>query len=205
MRAGPLTAFEEQKAKIRRQALANRKAQENKDALSITICETLARLPEYAAAETIMVYLDARSEVRTRHYIPTALASGKRIVIPYCVGDVLHLFWLQSMDELAIGMWKILEPLEGLRHLRARKADVRECDLIMVPGIAFDRRGARIGHGKGYYDQLLHNARPDAALVALAFECQVFPEIPAAPHDIFMDKVITEEAVYTGKGRTAHP
>lgn len=205
MRAGPLTAFEEQKAKIRRQALANRKAQENKDALSITICETLARLPEYAAAETIMVYLDARSEVRTRHYIPTALASGKRIVIPYCVGDVLHLFWLQSMDELAIGMWKILEPLEGLRHLRARKADVRECDLIMVPGIAFDRRGARIGHGKGYYDQLLHNARPDAALVALAFECQVFPEIPAAPHDIFMDKVITEKAVYTGKGRTAHP
>jgi len=205
MRAGPLTAFEEQKAKIRRQALANRKAQENKDALSITICETFARLPEYAAAETIMVYLDARSEVRTRHYIPTALASGKRIVIPYCVGHVLHLFWLQSMDELAIGMWKILEPLEGLRHLRARKVDVRECDLIMVPGIAFDRRGARIGHGKGYYDQLLHNARPDAALVALAFECQVFPEIPAAAHDIFMDKVITEKAVCTGKGRTAHP
>ena len=199
-----MIGFEEQKARIRRQALANRNAQENKDDLSITICEMFASLPEYTAAETVMVYLDARSEVRTRHYISTALTSSKRIVVPYCVDDVLHLFWLQSMDELAIGMWKILEPLAELRHLPERKGDVRECDLVMVPGIAFDRRGARIGHGKGYYDHLLQNARPDAPLVALAFECQVFPEIPTAPHDIFMDKVITEKTVYTGKGRTPH-
>lgn len=199
-----LAAFQEQKAKIRRQALDNRNAQENKDELSIQICEKFVSLPEYAAAETVMFYLDARSEVRTRHYMPTALTSGKRIVVPYCVEDVLHLFWLQTMDELAIGMWKILEPLEELRHIREKKVDVRELDLVMVPGVAFDRRGARMGHGKGYYDKLLENARPDAPLVALAFECQVFPEVPTAPHDIFMDKIITEEAVYTGKGRRAY-
>lgn len=196
-----LTAFQEAKAKIRRQALDNRNAQDNKDDLSIKICEKFVSLSEYTAAETIMFYLDARSEVRTRHYMPTALTSGKRIVVPYCVEDILHLFWLKSMDELAIGMWKILEPLEELRHLAEKKVDVTELDLVMVPGVAFDRRGARMGHGKGYYDKLLQNARPGAPFVALAFECQVFPEIPTAHHDIFMDKIITEEEVYVGRGR----
>jgi 5-formyltetrahydrofolate cyclo-ligase len=199
-----LTAFQEQKTKVRRQAHDNRNAQESKDDLSIKICEKFVSLPEYSAAETVMYYLDARSEVRTRHYMPTALTSGKRIVVPYCVEDVLHLFLLESMDELAIGMWKILEPLEELRRVPEKKIDVSELDLVMVPGVAFDRRGARMGHGKGYYDKLLENARPSAPFVALAFECQIFPEIPTAPHDIFMDKIITEEAVYTGKGRTTH-
>ncbi|MFQ5988494.1 MAG: 5-formyltetrahydrofolate cyclo-ligase [Candidatus Methylomirabilales bacterium] len=196
-----LTAFQEAKAKIRRQAHDNRNAQDNKDDLSIKICEKFVSLSEYAATETIMFYLDARSEVRTRHYMPTALTSGKRIVVPYCVEDILHLFWLERMDELAIGMWKILEPLEELRHVPEKKVDVTELDLVMVPGVAFDRRGARMGHGKGYYDKLLQNARQDAPFVALAFECQLFPEIPTAPHDIFMDKIITEEAVYSGRGR----
>ena len=71
----------------------------------------------------------------------------------------------------------------------------------MVPGVAFDRHGGRTGHGKGYYDKLLQHARPDAPLVALAFECQLFPEIPTAQHDIFMDRIITEKAIYDGKGR----
>jgi 5-formyltetrahydrofolate cyclo-ligase len=70
-----------------------------------------------------------------------------------------------------------------------------------VPGVAFDQSGGRMGHGFGYYDRLLQHARPDAPLVALAFECQLFPEIPAEAHDIFMDKSITEKAVYVGRGR----
>ena len=76
-----------------------------------------------------------------------------------------------------------------------------ELDVIMVPGVAFDRRGGRTGHGKGYYDKLLEHARRDTPLVALAFECQLFPEIPVQPHDVFMDMVITESAVYPGRGR----
>jgi 5-formyltetrahydrofolate cyclo-ligase len=74
-------------------------------------------------------------------------------------------------------------------------------NLVMVPGVAFDRRGARMGHGKGYYDKLLEHARPDTPLVALAFECQLFDEIPTAEHDVFMDKIITEKAIYPGRGR----
>ena len=103
------------------------------------------------------------------------------------------------MEELAIGMYKILEPRPELRLLPEKQVDPKTLDLVMVPGVAFDRRGARMGHGKGYYDKLLENARPETPLVALAFECQLFPEIPIATHDVFMNKIITEKAIYLKK------
>lgn len=188
--------FQQRKQAIREQAHANRRAQENKEELSRRICEQFAALPEYQAARTVMCFVDVRTEVRTRQFLPEALTHGKRIVVPYCVDGELDLFLLESMDELAVGMYKILEPKAELRGLAAKQVDVAELDLIMVPGVAFDRRGGRMGHGKGYYDKLLEHARPETPLVALAFECQMFDEIPTAPHDVFMDKIITERAVY---------
>lgn len=201
MPSTPSDDFLQQKKLLREQAHANRNAQPNKEELSNRICATFAALPEYAAAKTVMFYVDVRSEVRTRHYLPTALTHGKRVVVPYCVEGELELFLLENMEELALGMYKILEPKVELRNIPAKKVDVRELDLIMVPGVAFDRSGARMGHGFGYYDKLLEHARPDAPLVALAFECQLFPKIPTQEHDIFMDKIITETATYQGKGR----
>jgi 5-formyltetrahydrofolate cyclo-ligase len=189
------------KKAIREQAHANRKAQENKEPLSETICETFIAHPEFAAAKTVMVYIDVRTEVRTRQHLPKLLASGKRIVVPYCVDGELELFLLENMDELSIGMYKILEPKEELRAAPGKQVDVEELDLIMVPGVAFDANGARMGHGFGYYDKLLEHARRDTPLVALAFECQLFPEIPTHDHDVFMDKIITEERIIPGKGR----
>lgn len=193
--------LKERKQTIREQAHANRKAQENKEELSQAICRTFARLPECAAAQTVMYYLDVRTEVRTRHSLPAALAGGQRIVVPYCVDGELELFHLTDMDELSVGMYKILEPRSDLRELPEKRVDVAELDLIMVPGVAFDRRGGRMGHGFGYYDKLLERARHETPLVALAFECQLFPEIPTQPHDIFMDKIVTEQQVYQCKGR----
>ena len=105
------------------------------------------------------------------------------------------------MDELELGMYRILEPKAELRSVAAKRVAVEELDLIMVPGVGFDRRGGRTGHGKGYYDKLLEHARHDTPLIALAFECQLFPEIPMQSHDMFMDKVVTEAAVYDGLGR----
>jgi 5-formyltetrahydrofolate cyclo-ligase len=193
---------QEQKKKLREQAHANRNAQSDKDELSQEICARFAALPEYVRARTVMYYIDVRSEVRTRHALPGALAEGKKIVVPWCNDQgELELFHLESMDELAIGMYKILEPKQELRALPAKQVKAEDLDLVMVPGVAFDRSGARMGHGKGYYDKLLQHARADAPLVALAFECQLFPEIPTAPHDIFMDRIITERAIYHGKGR----
>jgi 5-formyltetrahydrofolate cyclo-ligase len=189
------------KKAIREQAHANRKAQENKEPLSEAICETFIAQPEFAAATTVMVYIDVRTEVRTRQHLPKLLQGGKRIVVPYCVDGELELFLLENMDELSIGMYKILEPKEELRDAPGKQVDVKELDLIMVPGVAFDPNGARMGHGFGYYDKLLEHARKDTPLVALAFECQIFPEIPTHAHDVFMDKIITEERIIAGKGR----
>jgi len=196
------TAIRERKDALRKQAHANRNAQENKDDLSRRIVGAFMSLPEYATAETVMFYIDVRSEVRTRNDLELALQSGKTIVVPWCNPDgELELFRLASMEELEIGMYRILEPREVLRQLPEKQVNVESLDLIMVPGVAFDRRGARMGHGKGYYDKLLEHARLDTPLVALAFECQLFEEIPVAGHDIFMDRIITEDHVYPGRGR----
>lgn len=196
-------AVQNRKNELRRTAHENRNAQENKDELSRRIVNAFMVLPEYATAESVMFYVDVRSEVRTRFDLPTALQSGKKIVVPWCNDEgELELFHLEDMGELEIGMYKILEPAEHLRRLPEKRVHVESLDLVMVPGVGFDSRGARMGHGKGYYDKLLQHARADTPLVALAFECQVFEEIPVADHDVFMDKVITENRVYDGRGRS---
>jgi 5-formyltetrahydrofolate cyclo-ligase len=195
--------FQARKKALREQAHARRNAQPDKDELSRHICEKLVALPEYRAARAVLYYVDVRSEVRTRHALPAALGHGKRIVVPYCVDNELELFLLEGIDELATGMYRILEPRPELRALPAKRVAPEELDLVVVPGVAFDRTGARMGHGFGYYDRLLGRARPDAALAALAFECQLFDAIPTEAHDVFMDRVITEASVYQGKGRPA--
>jgi 5-formyltetrahydrofolate cyclo-ligase len=190
------------KQQIREQAHAARRALEDKDERSARIMARALALPDYERAKTVLFYIDVRAEVRTRASLPDALASGKRVIVPWCNADgELELFHLESMDELEVGMYRILEPKAELRELREKQVSPEELDLILVPGVAFDRQGGRTGHGKGYYDKLLQHARADAPLVALAFECQMFPEIPMHAHDIFMDQVVTEDAVYAGRGR----
>lgn len=191
------------KAVLREQARKARIAQKNKEEISLQIVSKFMALPEYQSATTVMFYVDAGSEVRTRKSLPDALASGKKIVVPYCIVETneLELFHLESMEELVEGAYKILEPKEELRSQPGKRVDPATLDLVMVPGTAFDPRGGRMGQGKGYYDRLLANARADTPLVGIAFQCQLFPEIPVSAHDVFMDKVITEETVYTGQGR----
>ena len=105
-----LTELMERKSVLRRTAYDARNAQEDKDQLSELAVARLMELPEYQAAKTPLWYIDCRSELRTRHALPAALASGQRIVVPYCTIDEqgankLGLWWLQSMDELIIGKW----------------------------------------------------------------------------------------------------
>lgn len=191
------------KAAIREQARKNRVAQKNKEEVSGVICSKFTSLPSYAVAKTVMWYVDAGSEVRTRHMLPTALTHGKKVIVPWCVVETnqLELFWLEDMSELVEGAYKILEPKTELRELPAKKVKPEELDLVMVPGTAFDPRGGRMGQGKGYYDRLLTNARPDAPLVGMGFDCQIFDEIPVSSHDVFMDLVLTETRELVGRGR----
>lgn len=187
------------KQTLRKQAQENRASQPDKDRVSRVIWDRFVSLPEYAKAKTVMLYVHIRNEVRTQVFLPEALAHGKQIVVPYCVGEELELFRLDHMDELEIGTWGILEPRLLLRATPEKRALPQELDLVMVPGVGFDPRGARMGHGKGYYDKLLTHVRPDTTLVGVAYQCQIFPEIPMAPHDIFMNKVITQQHIYEGK------
>ncbi len=191
----------ELKTAIRKQAHENRRAQPEKEVVSTKIVDRFMELPEYQSAKTVMFYVDVRDEVRTRQALPSALASGKRIVVPYCLDGELELFWLENMEELELGMYRILEPKNELRTVASKHLQPTDLDLVMVPGVAFDRNGGRTGHGKGYYDKLLQHARLDAPLIALAFECQMFEKIPAESHDIYMDEIVTENEVYIGKGR----
>ncbi len=202
----PGDALAARKAALRRQAYDARNAQEDKDGVSRTIVERFLALPEYAAAGTVMWYLDVRSEVRTRHQVGDALDSGKRVVVPYCTVDEggankLGLWRLASMDELVVGKWKILEPPRERWGAPGKEVEPRALDLVMVPGVGFAPDGARMGNGQGYYDRLLREVRSDAPLIALAYDCQVFPELPLGPHDVHMDKVVTQSVVHDGRGR----
>jgi len=185
----------EQKRQLRQQALANREAQQDREGLSQKIMDRFLALPAYRQARTVMLYIGIRSEVHTRANVPEILASGRRLVVPYCRGGQLGLFQLHDLNELEQGGFGLWEPPISRRQDPARRVGVKDLDLIGVPGLAFDRRGARLGHGKAYYDRLLHHVRPDAVLAGLAFECQIFPHVPMGRRDVFMDCVITEREV----------
>jgi 5-formyltetrahydrofolate cyclo-ligase len=188
-----------EKRRFRESARASRHAQEDKEKTSRVIVQRLMSLPEYEAAQSVAFYVDVRDEVRTRFAIPKALNSGKQILVPFCADDQLELCRIENVHELELGRFGVLEPRSELREA-SRLATAADVDLIVVPGVAFDRHGGRMGHGLGYYDRLLVDVPPSTVLVGLAFECQVFHDIPVETHDVSMDWVITESTVYIGRG-----
>lgn len=205
--AAELDAIMERKNKMRRDAYDRRAAQEDKDGVSARACDRFIALPEYQAAKTAMWYIDCRSETRTTRYLKEELAKKeKTIIVPYCTVDdkgdnKLGLWRLDSFDDLVVGKWKILEPPRELWGNPDREVNPEDLDIVLVPGVGFDRNGGRMGNGQGYYDRLLERVRPDCPLIALCYETQLFDEILVAPHDVYMDKVVTEDAVYEGRGR----
>ena len=202
-----LAAVMERKNKMRREAYDRRNAQESKDEISAQACQKFIDLPEYQRANIAMWYIDCRSETRTKPQLLEEVAKGeKKIIVPYCTEDEhgenkLGLWWMESLEEMVVGKWNILEPPKEMWGNPEKEVEPEDLDIIMVPGVGFDRKGGRMGNGQGYYDRLLEKARPDCPLVALCYESQLFDEVLVAPHDVYMDKVITEDAVYEGIGR----
>lgn len=194
----PATSEEARKRKQHLRAVARlrRDALPHQDDLSRRIVARLAALAEFAAARTVMSYVSFRSEVQTRGLIELAWQAGKQVVVPYCGESELHLFRLDHWDELTPGTMRILEPRRELRGLPQRQATVSDLDLIVVPGLAMDRHGGRIGYGKGYYDRLLAGAAASTRTVGVAFECQLFPAVPMLRGDMHLDAVVTERGVY---------
>ena len=197
----------EKKGKMRREAYDRRNAQENKDEVSAAAVEKFMALPEYEKAHTIMWYIDCRSETRTKPQLLAEVEKGeKKIIVPYCTEDEngenkLGLWHMESLEEMVVGKWNILEPPKELWGNPEKEVTPEELDMIMVPGVGFDRDGGRMGNGQGYYDRTMEKVRPDCFLIALCYESQLFDNILVAPHEVYMDKVVTENEVYIGKGR----
>jgi len=194
------------KHQLRRQAYDARNAQANRESLSRIICERFTAQPAYRQAETVMWYISCKSEVETRQALLHELATAKRLVIPYCTKDEqahnkLGLWLLEDFAELVPGTWGILEPPRHRWGESGKEISPEQLDCIMVPGVGFDHQGRRLGNGGGYYDRLLSRVRSDTVLTAVCYESQLFEQIAVELHDVAMDYVITEKAVYTGTGR----
>lgn len=182
------------KQALRRTILAARRDLSDRPARSEQIRRRLLDYLSGRCPRQTLLYMGARDEMETAPLVRHWLAATGQAIVPYCLpGYQLGLFTLQDFAELSPGAYGILEPAS---HLRAdRQASAELLDLAILPGVAYDRHGNRLGHGKGYYDRLLPRLRPDCRRIALAFECQIVAEVPAEPHDIPIETLITEHRI----------
>ncbi|MFN0195423.1 MAG: 5-formyltetrahydrofolate cyclo-ligase [Planctomycetaceae bacterium] len=178
--------------KLIRQQLRGRTEVEER---SSRIFEHLYYSTPWREAKSILWYVSLQGEVQTQPSLRRELEAGRRCAVTWCEPDRLRLVWLHDMSELASRTLNILEPVSEIREDPRRWLEIGEVDLVLVPGLAFDRQGNRLGRGKGYYDRLLSQALPRTTLVALAFEEQILESIPIEPHDVKMDYIATENGM----------
>lgn len=185
-----------EKTRLRREILARRDAEADRPRRSRAIVERILNLPEYEGAALLSAFVGVGTEVDTLPLIETALARGKRVAVPWVDGRVLRLFDLADVGELAPAPFGLLEPPPDLRAAASREVAPAEVELFVVPGVAFDRHGGRLGHGRGYYDRLLARARGEVPFIAAAFECQLVERVPMTPRDVPVDAIATELALH---------
>lgn len=164
---------------------------------SEAICRAVVATRAFVSARFIMAYIDARNEVQTEGIIRQAWAEGKRVAVPVCIPQthMLLVSELTSFGELRDGFYGIKEPMEQC----VRPVSPEQLDLIIVPAVAYDRRGYRIGYGGGYYDRFLSSLDKDIVTIGIAFDIQIVGEVPVQPFDIPVDMVITESGIIKGE------
>ena len=182
------------KEDIRREMRARRKAltPEERERASKAICEKLASI--LGTAETsgdlgvIAVYLASPDEIGLADFIREALGRGLAIVSPRWNGNTYDLAKIMSLAEkdLRRGPMHILEPAE------ADIVEPKDVAAWIVPGLAFTADGKRLGYGGGWYDRLLSSARSDSLKIGVAHGFQVVGDLPSEPHDIRLDRIVTE-------------
>lgn len=189
-------ALKEAKSALREAVLARREAlgEEERRAFSERILRRVRRLADYRRAGVVLAYSGFGSELQTGDFLRSVLEDGKLLVLPRIerATRTLNLHAVRDLDaDLEPGVWGIREPREDLPT-----AGLPEVDFVLVPGVAFDRRGGRLGHGAGFYDRLLGSSAGRPKLVAGAYEAQMVEEVPTEPHDVLVDLVITEKGAY---------
>lgn len=150
------------------------------------IKEKLFLMPDFINAKTVAFYVSFDNEVFT-HSMIKELLGKKRILVSKVMDNEIIFSEIINFNELKPGKFGILEPVD------INKADYNEIDLIIVPGIVFDKKGHRIGYGYGMYDKLLKKIK--CKKIGLAFGMQLIREIPKDEYDVAVDKIITEKEV----------
>lgn len=149
--------------------------------------EELGRLflasEEYSAARSIYGYLPYNQEVRTVPMLEQALRDGKRVAVPKCYGDEMRFIWMDDLSKVEKGYANIPEPIAD-----GPIAD-DETALVLMPGMAFDKEGHRIGYGGGFYDKFLAREQNHPKL-ALCYDFQMVPSLETEEFDIPVDKVL---------------
>lgn len=191
------------KAALRRQVLARRDALADRTARGEDLVARVKSLPAFARARLVATYVGVGTEAPTVPLIEAALAAGTRVAVPWREGPVLRLTLIESLRELAPASFGLLEPPAGVRDDPARRIAPGAPGLYLVPGVAFDAGGGRLGHGRGFYDRLLREAGAAPLRLALAFECQVVAAVPMTATDERMDGIVTEARLLDVSGRMA--
>lgn len=172
--------------------MALRKKEYSQTALSELSCRALERIEQldaFRSADSFAIYHAMPDEVQTAAFI-LKWAPHKTIYLPVICGDLLELHEYQADDSLKPGVFGILEPIPTSITEKPKP------DLIVIPGVAFDRTMNRMGRGKGYYDKLLIEPElQNTKQVGLCFNFQLVPEVPSTPTDIKMEMIITDEEV----------
>jgi 5-formyltetrahydrofolate cyclo-ligase len=158
------------------------------------IINNLKSLKEFKSAENILFYVSFSKEVDTQEIIRELLEKKeKRVIVPYTLKDkpIIFLSELKDFVELEPKTFGILEPKEKyIREFNREKLDV-----VIVPGIVFDKKGHRIGYGYGFYDRFLKTIKKDVVKIGLAFDFQLTDNIPSEEHDVPLNIIITEEGI----------
>lgn len=162
---------------------------EERDRRSGVVLSRLESSPPFKRANCVCLYLALPSEVETRPAIEAAWRSGKRVLVPRVDGRELSLHELTSFADLVVGRFGVEEPDPS----RCRASSLDGADCVVLPGVAFDAEGRRLGRGGGYYDRLLVRMGRGPARVGLAFAFQRVARVPESPHDQRVDFVITDQ------------
>jgi 5-formyltetrahydrofolate cyclo-ligase len=179
-----------EKRRIRAEVLARRDAltPDERERAGRAIVDRALETPELGGASTVLAFWSFGSEVATEPLIRCLVERGVRIALPRVVDHELEARRYEPGDPVVLASFGAAEPAEG-----EAIAPV-ELDVVLTPGVAFDRGGRRIGYGGGFYDRFLPRTRPDAARVGVAFAAQVVEgPLPAGAFDLPIDALATED------------
>lgn len=183
------------KEKIRKEILQKRLElpKETVNSLSMLICEHIIEMPSFLKCKYILIYHPIKNEVDCSILFEKLLKMDKIICLPRMSGNSLEVVPVKDVTvDTAAGKFGVKEPIAGLPSI-----DPSFVELALIPGVAFDRSGNRMGYGKGYYDQLLPTLSPVCKKIGLAFNMQVIDNLPVESHDQKIEGLITESGCFS--------